>query len=320
MRRILYLSLALTLLLSISSCKKDGIYKPKENLSEVWYEDESTAIIVQGNDTNTFSGNTKKFLRESWEWNKKELVSRSDFQFNGQLQNKYVYEYKDKRVVGITVPGEKKTNIRFVYDNDSKRLNEIRYFTEDFTDNDLPHRLVQLIYDGKTVIGLKEIINTAKYNRLANCSVLSFLTSPTIRETIEAHQIMPKIEFTRVEKDYAFEWEGKNISKVIITSKTGGITTTETLEYTYDNKPNIRNNFAMGLIEGGVDYQILSKNNITSCNYTGENLTFSETTEYAYDKKIASEKIVTRTETQTPFPTMTIKQTITEKWSYVYVE
>ena len=317
MKRIVFVFAVLLCLTAFVSCTKSGVYKPKVELSEIWFESESVRVI----DSVERRSKIPKYLREDWMWDGKALNSRTVYTKDGDVKFNYIYEYNKKgRIVGITsnIPAEKKTRIRFIYDDDSKMLREIKYFTEDFPDTELPYRWLVFSYDGNKLMSITETINTTRFprNSYVETSLLSYLVSEEMAASIEESSIRSKIEYDITSNVYEFEWEKKNISHITITSTAGGNTTEENISYTYDKNKNPQLARLTGLVEdASVNALICSHNNVVSCTYEGPTKTYTEECEYTYDKKIPVEKVVKRTE-----KISTVVSTITEKWTYVYEE
>lgn len=324
MRKSAVLLLAILTVFAFVSCNKSGVYKPKEKISKIMFEQEKSTVIVQDSVAMpTINTNVASYLREAWEWDKKELKSRTIYKPSGEAKYNYKYEYKDGKIVGITTSLDKKTRIRFMYDDNSRKINEVKYFTEVFNDNKLPYRWLEISYDGNKVSSIKETINTERYNRFSAEpeTFLACLVSEEMFESIENNAIMPKIQYNQQFNQYDFEWDGKNISKVTVTEKIGEDTKTYTIEYTYDKNRNPQLSRYTGLIESdAVDFLILSKHNVLSCKYESSTMTYTEDCEYTYDKKVPVTKTVTRKEFIKLASNMTSEVTSTEKWSYEYVE
>ena len=317
MKKIAILSFALLSAIIFVSCNKSGVYNPKDHLSKVWYEKETVTTIDSVNHTSSIP----KYLYEEWMWDGKYLASRTVYRSNNEVRFNYVYEYNKKnKIIGITstIAAEKKTRIRFIYDDDSKMLREIKYFTEDFPDSELPYRWLVFTYDGSKLMSIKETINTHRFprNSYEETSLLPYLVSQEMANSIEANEIMQKAEYDIKINEYAFEWEKKNISHIKITTTIGENTSEANLSYTYDKNKNLQYGRVMGFIEdNGVNSLICSHNNVVSCTYEDSNRTYTEECEYSYDKKVPVEKTVRRTEMMGN----TISK-VTEKWTYEYAE
>jgi len=315
MKRIAFVFAVLLCAMTFVSCSKSGVYSPKDKLSKVWFEKESLVIIDSVEHKNPA---VEKYLREEWLWDGDFLTSRTVYRSNHDVWYNYKYEYNKKdRIVGITTP-EKGTRIRFIYDDDTKLLKEIKYYTEVFPEAELPYRKLELGYDGKKLVSIKETINTQRYPRNAfhEISLLPYLVSEEMAASIEANMITEKVEYDITINEYAFEWEKKNISNVKITTTKGGNTTETTISYTYDDNRNPMMARVMGLVEdASVNQLICSKNNVVSCTYEDQNMTYTEECQYTYDKKSPVEKIVSREERRS----MSTSK-ITEKWTYEYVD
>ncbi len=316
MRRELVLLVVVLSLFAGVSCQKSGVYQPKEKLSAVWYE--NTKVTDVFTDVDTFKTETKidKFQREAWTWEEKSLVNRIVYTAVGAVRYNYKYEYKDNKIVGITSALDKKIRIRFVYDDDTRMIKQVRYFTETFSDNELPYKTLNITYDGKKLSSIEEIVNNAKFQLSANeCpSLLSCLVSEGMYEAIEQNVVEPKVEYTTTVTVYDFEWDGKNIDKVTVSNDKSEIIAN--IVYAYDKNKNPQRNRFVGVVEeGSIDYMIFSKNNIVSCSYVSEDLLTSEESEYTYVGKVPETKIVKRVDMAKNYMSETI-----ETFSYEYVE
>jgi hypothetical protein len=320
MKKIAIVSLVFLSAILFVSCNKSGVYKPKDKLAKVWYEREAVTTI----DSVDHPSSTPKYLREDWIWNRDTLKSRTVYRTNGDIWYNYIYEYNKKennRIIGITssIASERKTRIRFIYDDDSRKIKEIKYFTEAFSENSLPHRWLVFEYDGNKVISIKETINTQRYPRsysYMETSLLPYLVSEEMAESIMENEMRSKVEYDIKTNEYEFEWEKKNITQVKIKTTIGENVTEANIYYTYDKDRNPQLARVMGFVEeGGVNPLICSHNNVVSCTYESPSLSYTENSEYTYEKKTPVEKIVTRTE-NTHFSV----SRITEKWTYEYAE
>ena len=322
MKRIAFIFVVLFCLTAFVSCNKNGVFSPKEKISSVWYESEEQTMFFR--DSSIVKSAVKKYQTEAWEWDGKTLKTRIVYNRDASEKYNYVYEYnKDNKIIGITSPLEKKARIRFIY-NDKKMLKEVKYFTEIFSENDLPYRKLEFAYDGRKVISIKETVNKQKYPRsyAVAPSLLSYLLSEDMVEEIEANTVRPKIEYDVVVYEYAFEWDGHNISNVAITTTTGGNSSAANISYTYDEKKNPFMARVTGYVEGNAIESnnafcaVASKNNVISCSYADDSeLTITEECEYSYDGKYPVAKMVERVRKGT-LSTTTTKA----KYTYEYLE
>lgn len=324
MKRIAFVFAVLFCVTAFVSCNKSGVFRPKEKISSVWYESEEQTMFYR--DSSIIKSAVKKYQTEAWEWDGKNLKSRIVYNRDNSEKYNYVYEYnKDNRLIGITTPLEKKARIRFIY-NDKKILKEVKYFTETFSENDLPYRKLEFTYDGKKVTSIKETINKQRYPRsyAAAPSLLSCLVSEDMAEEIEVNAVRPKIERDVVVNDYVFEWDGHNVSKVTITTTAGENITVANISYTYDEKKNPFMARVSGYVEGNaieLDSNnafcaVASKNNVVSCSYADDSeLTITEECQYTYDGKYPVAKVVERVRKGTLSTTTT-----NATYTYEYLE
>lgn len=318
MRNIAFVLVALLCALAFTSCQKNGEYKPKNKISAIWFSSE-TVSIVNGVERPI---KVDKYQREEWVWEGKNLQSKTVFLPSKDVRSNYQYEYnKNNKIVGITsnIPTERKNRIRFIYDDETRLLKEIKYFTEAFPDNSLPYKWLVFTYDGKKVATITETINTQRYPRNANAdfSLLHCFVSDEMAESIESDEMMmPKIEYDVVENKYTFEWHKKDISSITINTKSGENSYESRISYTYDSDKNPQHGRVVDLIENDIINNLTyPKNNAVSCTYESPTKTYTEESQYTYDKKVPVEKIVTREE-KTEYST----RKVTEIWTYEYVD
>ena len=318
MKRNLLIAAIALLAVAFVSCQKDGVYKPKKKIAKITcnWEEKTSYDTTKVND----------YVSEEFIWGKKTIEKRihSFRKFNYVTNTEsfptieYTYSYDDKnRLIGIQ-DGDFKAE--YIY-NDDKRLSNINVY--DGTDT---ASTIELGYEDKHVSSMK--ITEYYYSYYSNKSqaalamiLPSHMISVIYPEEINCGEIVPKDASTEV-TDVTFEWDGKNISRMV--SKSDKITTTAT--YEYDGKINP---FAGFYSDESISYAMFSKNNVTKITSTrtivASTLTSKEeTTEdivYEYDGNVPiSAKTTSVTNTEMT-GLVTAKQTTTkvtnEKYEYI---
>ena len=318
MKRNLLIAAIALLAVAFVSCQKDGVYKPKKKIAKITcnWEEKTSYDTTKVND----------YVSEEFIWGKKNIDKRihSFRKFNYATGTEsfpkieYTYSYDDKnRLIGMR---EGSFNFEYIY-NDDKRLSNINVY--DGTDT---ASTIELGYEDKHVSSMK--ITEYYYSYYSNKSQAAFamilpshMISVIYPEEINCGEIVPKDASTEV-TDVTFEWDGKNISRMV--SKSDKITTTAT--YEYDGKINP---FAGFYSDESISYAMFSKNNVTKITSTrtivASTLTSKEeTTEdivYEYDGNVPiSAKTTSVTNTEMT-GLVTAKQTTTkvtnEKYEYI---
>ena len=277
MKRTFLIATAALLLLGITSCNKDqdGVYNPKKKISKIY-----CSYDYQDGDESSISA--PRYMSEQWEWNGKQLLSRTLFDTDGSIDGKYTYTYEDKRLSRIDYtnmsPAAASSYTTFSYDG--KELIQADFYydgrlesTARFTHTD--GKITAIDFSGE----LKGAIHNS--NAMLNMIMPMEIQMSNAYRRLNAKKAM-KSDKCRIE----MTWTGKNISQM--TSNAEG----ETLTYafTYDDKKNPY--YGMGvewisaLVEPEIsepELSVYDKNNVLTATYTSG--LFRETATYTYTYK-----------------------------------
>lgn len=257
--RLVAMLLALCVLASVSSCKKEGVYTPSEKIKRVYA-------------SSTYN---EKHLTQSWEWDGKLLESINHYNSDGSLGWTENFSYDGKRLHRVdNYIGSQYT--AYVYDG--KFLKAANYYYM----NELEATANYTYTNGKLLeMEVMYFDSKAKAN---NHLRPSFVFLPEeIAETVDkcVAKLRPDNQEKGIETiNYQFLWEGDNVIKVIA-SEDGEIVVI-TLQYDKKNNPTKGfHSLYSEFDENPVLYY--SKNNVTKMIITypdGENYMDNITYQY----------------------------------------
>lgn len=261
-------TLIITLLLfvvTLSSCKKDGIYDPKGKIDKIYYE-----------------YNSRKYLAEDWTWEKDYLKTISYYDADGDLESTDYFTYRsDKRLLQVDNL-IKNESMKYNYDN---RHNLIK---ASHTVNGILSTLYEFEYDDNELSDIHiTVYESADFNAKNTSNPLRYLLPETSLKSIsKILKDSPSRGEQKIEID--LDWEGKNVTELELQMKNYS----EEYIFEYDNKSNpfrgfLGLSFEESLFEHGI---FTSKNNITKYIVTETSYDASETDveiiSYTYDGKL----------------------------------
>lgn len=284
MKKTSLFAMALAVACLFAACTKEGVYNPGEKISKV---------SISSTDTYTYGGTTTtntvdKYMSESWSWDGNLVKSITYYNSDQSIRHTATFTYDGKQLTSLQV-GKSRTD--FTYDG-----SKISKF-ESYYDGEL-ESTATVTYDGKKVVQI-DVVNVDKKAVKNDNSLflpLQVVMPVYTEKTAEmVNTIATKGSNTNTMK---FEWDGKNISKVTMTSDNDIYTIT----YTYDEKKNPYKGFLYELEDNG-PAAWGSNNNVTSetYNYTEDGHTDSYTYNYTYeyDGKWPTQKTYTQTYSET---------------------
>jgi hypothetical protein len=257
------LPLSLSLILGITSCKKDGVYHPKKKISKIFSQ----------------SGGSKT-LSSTWTWDKNKL-SKIDYG-NGFYRK---FEYENKRMSKILdSDGDYQ---KFIYDG--SKISKV----ESYVNNTLSSSY-KFEHKGNKIskVTVEEYYNYEPYDSKSiagKMNILQFIL-PIEPEDIVALNAQEKNR-KATETDtytYTIKWKGDNIEEMVYESITDDKVYTVTHKFTYDKK---NNPFCGFFTYGEVDPVGNSKNNVTKTSSTTSTNDFWDYEfSYTYDKNYPKER------------------------------
>lgn len=280
MKKVSLFTMALAVACIFAACTKDGVYNPKEKISEV-YISESSAYTYGGTTT---SNSTPKYMSEKWTWNGKQLTSISYYNTDGAIESTTTFSYDGKQLSEIKL-GNNVSKLTY----DGSKLSKI----ESFNGNELLSTAT-VTHDGKKIVKIEfENYDSDKACKDAKAmafkqTVMKFIMPVYTENTAE---MLNTISTKGTDKyTMEFEWSGKNISKVTMKDAEGS----NTITYSYDEMKNPYKGFFY-FIENPAEYG--SQNNVVSETFSyvedgqTENYTYNYT--YEYDGKWPETKTYT---------------------------
>lgn len=255
-------TLCTTSIILFSACNKEGVYKPKQKISKIYYEETEGSQVI-----------TAKKLKETWTWEKKKLskIEIADgqtlkFSYDGNQISKiesdnttmnFSYEKRKLNKIDITEKGNTSVKIT-VSDRDSDdKITKLTYETQS---------------DSKSLKNIESSL--AQLNPVINLlfpNAIATTLAADIRET-KSHKAT-----TTSTVYYEYMYDGNNITKV---KTVNGTSETITI-YQYDNKTNPYNKSLYYLYEKPL--MGLSENNII-LYYNEDSKMFQTKYEFAYNE------------------------------------
>lgn len=265
MKKILVSLLLISMAVTFSSCKKEGVYKPKEKISRIYVD--------------SGYGDGKK-LEEVWTWDKKQL-QRIDHYYDGDLSwsEEFTYNnkgqvervdcYKDSEYTEYTYDGDKLSKATYYYRGSIVTEHIFKHEGENITEIEITY------FDNKK---RNSHLRNEGYNPLR--MLLQGNNYQTLKNAIE--RVHTSIDIVTVK----LEWEKKNVSKIEITEGPYRFTA----NFKYDDKLNPFKNLFGLYVDGDIDEgSLLSKNNVIEEHYAetsnGETYTGIIKYSYSYDGK-----------------------------------
>ena len=257
-------TLFMTLLLSaiaITSCKKDGVYNPKEKIDKIYVD----------------SG-TGKHLSEDWTWDNKQLKTINYYESDGTIDHTETFIYTDNRLSQVDNQ-EDEESVKYTYDN--RHLQQASFYK-----NNVLYMSCFFEYANSKLSDIK-VTTTNPSKGLNTKGIANPLHYVLPKQSLESIENVMKENSTRgsVSFEIDFAWNGNNISEIEIEFEKYAVL----YVFEYDDKLNPFRNFLGSDLEetlsGHGVYK--SKNNVVS--YTsiktemGITLTESHYINYTYD-------------------------------------
>jgi hypothetical protein len=180
--------LLLTLCVSFYSCKKEGIFNPKQQISKI-YADFERSIVVWDPETGEYVYKTilfPKFLVQEWTWDKNKL-NKIDFwayynwwegEPEGRIWGTDRYYYEKNRLVKIDQ--NEGYSVRIMYDG--AKFDKIEFF------NDM-HEIwltMNFTYNNNKISNVKTIVNWDSWKKEAENKILAtFLPKEIVSKLIQ---------------------------------------------------------------------------------------------------------------------------------------
>jgi YD repeat-containing protein len=280
-RNLLIVAIAL-LTVAFVSCKKDGVYKPKEKIAKIYKEwttiDVTTQVTPDMTTTRTDTMAQPRYVAEEWNWVDKTLGSVVIKDSHGNVDANVAYIYDDKnRLTGLTFDGGK---VEYAY-NEDKKLQSMKYYE----DNELGFSY-DIEYEGKLPVK----VAMTEYWGASDKNMSDFAKSLIPSYILKYKELKEKGLTAKATHTYTITanitWDGKNISQVV-TAEPDEDPVTTTYEYDNNINPYYGMYGAVWVFEGEAEelHFAYSKNNVVkeTCSYTSNNKTITTIDEYTYE-------------------------------------
>lgn len=264
MRKInLFLAVVLAGILvvgSFVSCKKDGVFKPKEKISKIYF-----AEIYEKPDAKHIDTLVEKELIEVWKWNKNKLIQVESA--NGGGWSMY-FIYKGNQVTKIESGGDvfnfsyDKNNLTKIEALDEKGRNILTITVNERSGDNI----TKLTYDYSYYYETKS--KSMLFDKIQ--SVMRITLNRNVGEIVHKNMVnnIKMHKTTNIEKMIhvvELTYSGNNVSKVKTTSTYQNDEPISTMsEYTYDNKKNPYYHALCLISDGVASITSYSENNILS--------------------------------------------------------
>ncbi len=270
MKKILVSLLLISMVVTFSSCKKEGVYKPKEKISRIY---------------RNYDGDGKE-LREIWTWDKKQL-QRIDHYYDGDLSwsEEFTYNkkgqiervdcYEDGEYTEYTYDGGKLSKSTYYYNGSIEEEYKFKHDGNKITE-------IEILYFYNKGSRDNSRLRKEGYNPLR--ILLPENNYQTLVKVIENNPASRGGMVT-----VKLEWEKKNVSKIEVTSGSDR----HTVELKYDDKLNpLKNFFSLYPEEAFADdgYYSWSKNNVVEERFIVDGGTEIYKYSYSYDGKFPTVK------------------------------
>lgn len=260
---------------AFSACTKEGVYKPGKKITKI-YESYSSHSEYNWDGTGTWESydyETPKYLSEKWKWDGKLLKSIDCYNSDGDYNHSIIFKYDGKRIEKIE-KSDGDSYYKFKYDG--RKLEKMEYYYGDVLGMEM-----EVEHDGSKISELKftyygEWKGSSHMDDMMEMSMRMFM--PNEETALRVADIAKKKSKERVEEyTISLEWDGKNISEVVI--KGGSYKSTSKFEY--DDKKNPYKGFVYALED---EYPVLygSKNNVTKETWSDNESKEKEVHNYRY--------------------------------------
>ena len=219
MKKTVLSILVISLLLGMVSCKKEGVYNPKQKISRVYY--------TYNYNSSYGSGGTSKYLREVWTWNDNLLTKIDYYTSGGNLSYTENYTYDGKQLSRVDVYSEQ---LYFILTYNGSKISQLDLYSEGSLT-----ATYSIEHDGKHVskmtgsyIGDKKSATPMRLPKAIDIFPTE-QASKAFEELIEKIDVASKSEIV-----VEFTWDGNNVKSC--TWRYGG--DIETYTYEYDKYKN----------------------------------------------------------------------------------
>ena len=245
MKKLLVVLISGVLVLSFTSCKKDGVYRPGKKISQI-YTESPVYEEVYNEDEDYYdevpTGETILTLSQNWLWNGN-LLEEKEIYDGLEITGRYFFTYEKNRLIRVMKtwkePIEYSGQYAYVYDKN--KLDKI--VIDDYDGGSE----MNFVYDKNT---LKEvnIFYDNDYDRSISpaeiLEPLAMVLDNNVFASLEANEAFVADLTENISKSQkslqnikiTFEWTKKNISKMTITSSNFPVTYDVT--FSYDKKVN----------------------------------------------------------------------------------
>ncbi|MBP5728020.1 MAG: hypothetical protein J6Y48_13195, partial [Clostridia bacterium] len=113
-RTALLLAILLPVAASFTSCKKDGVYNPKQKISRIYRQGSGQ--------------NTEKQLVELWNWDGKKLSSITYYDRSGEMEGTEKFSYDGKRLSRIDYISDFGDGSYLLFTYDGRKLDKVEVY------------------------------------------------------------------------------------------------------------------------------------------------------------------------------------------------
>ena len=266
------------------SCNKEGVYKPKEKISKIYYE--HSYKVYSGGELVSENSSTKS-LEEIWHWKGKKLtqIENGDWPLNFVYKGNQLEKIESgEMVIEFTYDKSLLEKIEVIYDDKTQISIKI-----DARNDKKITRMTYQYYDYDELKSLKD--NDITNNSIAISpnkieSIMALVLPNDFSKFLAKNLAKKKRKATEVETHIIeLTYDGNNITEQKWTDEDGD---SETYVFTYDNKKNPYYKSFHNVSEDGVFIQ--SENNIVTMydKHDSEDITKYE---YKYNGDFPTQRI-----------------------------
>lgn len=273
LKSIFVIAIAAMFVFSFTSCKKDGVYNPKQKISKIYdvYDEDGDGVNEE-----------ELYAQYIWNGNLLQKISY----FGGESEVKYTYNSK-KQATKIEME-DASADIEY----DGSKLSKITAYQdgEKYFELAFEHNGNKIIAGKLTLENMEGFMKQlAKRGSLVQRIFNAFVPA-NMNETIAKHcENAKQSKGQSVTLDITYSWAGNNVSKVEISLNLFIYSVSVTGEYEYDNKLNpFYNGIILDFNDGNMDKWVSSwmdQNNMTKCVSTSSSPEGKSIVTYTYDYK-----------------------------------
>lgn len=274
MKKCKLIAIAVLIIVTITSCYKEGVYLPEKKIVAVSVATTTKIVQNYGQRSESTPVTVGPFRTEDWHWGKKLLESIDFLDTLGNIVEQANFKYKGKHIVRIdNMSGD--CYSEFTYDGkfyEKKVIGKIEWHK-----NGEVVTTVELVRNDDGIVTQVEVTNTKD---IANDVIIKGILSMVIPEPLIVEDIVCQNGLKGSGQSVTtvkFTWTGNNITQMDQETSGGS---SRTYTYTFDNKINP----TKGLYEfsDGWGFDMLNENNKLTSTYMYHDKSYTTTYEYDY--------------------------------------